>query len=317
MLQKVAVIAVPGMSPFEFGVLCEVFGIDRTDSGAPPFDFHVVTARPGTLRFRHGMTLSVPEGLEAAADADLVAVPAYAEDEVTDPRVLEALRAAHERGAWVLSVCTGAFILAEAGLLDGRPSTTHWRDAGRLQASCPLTRVDPDVLFVESDRIVTSAGTAAGIDAALHVVRRELGASVANIIARRMVVPPQRDGGQSQYIDLPVPERQADSLAGLLDWIEEHLAEDLTVEVLARRALMSPRTFARRFRAETGTTPAAWITRQRLARAQQLLESTDLSVEDVAREAGFGPAGVLRHHFTGVLRTTPQAYRRRFSVTGA
>jgi transcriptional regulator GlxA family with amidase domain len=317
MLQKVAVIALPGMSPFEFGVLCEVFGVDRTDSGAPPFDFHVVTAEPGTMRFRHGMTLSVPEGLETAADADLVAVPAYAEDEVTDPRVLEALRAAHERGAWVLSVCTGAFVLAEAGLLDGRPSTTHWRDAGRLQAACPLTQVDANVLFVEADRVVTSAGTAAGIDAALHVVRRELGASVANIIARRMVVPPQRDGGQSQYIDLPMPERQTDSLAGLLDWIEEHLAEDLTVEVLARRALMSPRTFARRFRAETGTTPAAWITRQRLARAQQLLESTDLSVEDVARQAGFGPAGVLRHHFTGVLRTTPQAYRRRFSVTGA
>lgn len=316
MLQKVAVIAGPGMSPFEFGVLCEVFGVDRTDSGAPAFDFHVVAAEPGTLRFQHGMTLTVPEGLDAAADADLVAVPAYSEGEATDPRVLEALRAAHERGAWVLSVCTGAFVLAEAGLLDGRPSTTHWRDAGRLQAACPLTRVDANVLFVESDRVVTSAGTAAGIDAALHVVRRELGASVANIIARRMVVPPQRDGGQSQYIDLPAPE-QADSLAGLLRWIEEHLAADLTVDVLARRALMSPRTFARRFRAETGTTPAAWITRQRLARAQQLLESTDLSVEDVARQAGFGPAGVLRHHFTGVLQTTPQAYRRRFSVTGA
>jgi transcriptional regulator GlxA family with amidase domain len=316
MLKKVAVIAVPGMSPFEFGVLCEVFGVDRSDGGAPPFDFHVVTATPGVIRFRYGMTLQVPEGLDIAADADLVAVPAYSGTEATDPRVLDALRAAHERGAWVLSVCTGAFLLAEAGLLDGRPSTTHWLEAGRLQAACPLSRVDPNVLFVEADRVVTSAGTAAGIDAALHVVRRELGASVANVIARRMVVPPQRDGGQSQYIDLPMPEHQADALAGLLDWMEEHLAEDLTVETLAHRALMSPRTFARRFRAETGTTPAAWINRRRLARAQQLLETTDLSVEDVAREAGFGPAGVLRHHFSGVLRTTPQAYRRRFSLTG-
>jgi transcriptional regulator GlxA family with amidase domain len=315
MLTKVAVIAVPTMAPFEFGVLCEVFGTDRSDDGLPPIDFRVVAADPGPIVFQHGLTLQVERGLDEAADADLVAVPAVDDLRLTDDRVLEALRAAHERGAWVLSVCSGAFVLAAAGLLDGRPSTTHWRHAARLQAFRPATRVDPNVLFVESEKIVTSAGTASGIDASLHIVRRELGAAAANVIARRMVVPPQRDGGQAQYIALPMPEHEADSLAVLLDWAEEHLADDLSVEVLARRALMSPRTFARRFREETGTTPAAWVVRQRLRLAQHLLERTDLAVDEVARRVGFGAAGVLRHHFGAVLGTSPQAYRRRFTLT--
>lgn len=314
MLKKVAVLAVPTMAPFEFGVLCEVFGIDRAEDGVPPIDFRVVTAEPGPIPFRHGLSVTVERGLEEAADADLVAVPAV--DARADDRFLEVLRAAHARGAWVLSVCSGAFVLGAAGLLDGRPSTTHWKHAERLQADFPRTRVDPNVLFVESDRIVTSAGTASGIDAALHIVRRELGAAAANAIARRMVVPPQRDGGQAQYIALPIPEHEADSLAGLLDWALEHLAGDLSVDALARRALMSPRTFARRFRDETGSTPAAWVVRQRLRRAQHLLETADLSVEEVAREVGFGTAGVLRSHFNAALGTSPQAYRRRFSLAG-
>lgn len=314
MLKKVAVLAVPTMAPFEFGVLCEVFGVDRTDDGVPPIEFAVVTAEPGTIPFRFGLSVTVPTGLEEAEDADLVAVPAVEDLSAVDPRILYALRAAHDRGAWVLSVCSGAFVLGAAGLLDGRPSTTHWRYAARLQAAHPATRVDPGVLFVEADRIVTSAGTASGIDASLHIVRRELGAAAANAIARRMVVPPQRDGGQAQYIALPMPERAADSLAGLLDWAEAHLDEDLAVEVLARRALMSPRTFARRFRDETGTTPGAWVVGQRLRRAQHLLETSDLPVDEVARRVGFGTGGVLRHHFTAVLGTSPQAYRRRFSL---
>jgi transcriptional regulator GlxA family with amidase domain len=316
MLKKVAVLAVPTMAPFEFGVLCEVFGVDRTDDGVPPIAFAVVAAEPGTIPFQYGLSITVPAGLEEAADADLVAVPAVDDLARVDPRILDVLRAAHARGAWVLSVCSGAFVLGAAGLLDGRRSTTHWRQAARLQAAHPATLVDPDVLFVEADRIVTSAGTASGIDASLHIVRRELGAAAANAIARRMVVPPQRDGGQAQYIALPMPERAADSLAGLLDWAEAHLADDLSVEVLARRALMSPRTFARRFRDETGTTPAAWVVRQRLRRAQDLLETSDLAVDEVARLVGFGTGGVLRHHFTSVLGTSPQAYRRRFSLAG-
>lgn len=317
MLSKIAVIALPGMEVFEFGVLCEVFGVDRTDDGLPPFDLRIVTAEPGQVALPHGMSLAVARGLEDADDADLVAVPAAPIGVQVDPRVLDSLRAAHRRGAWVMSACSGAFVLGAAGLLDGRASTTHWRHAARLAATYPATAVDPDVLFVEQDRIVTGAGTAAGIDAALHVVRTELGARAASIIARRMVVPPQRDGGQAQYIATPVPECADDGYAAVIGWIEEHLADDLSVEVLAAHALQSSRTFARRFREATGTTPAAWVARQRLARAQHLLESTDLGIDEVARTVGFGQAAVLRHHFTTVLGTSPQAYRRRFSLAPA
>jgi transcriptional regulator GlxA family with amidase domain len=315
MLSKIALLALPDMALFEFGVLSEVFGIDRSDDGLEPFDFRVVAAEPGPVRLPHGLSLTVPHGLDAAADADLIAVPAPEVGSETDPRVLELLRAAHARGAWILSACSGAFVLAAAGLLDGRRSTTHWKHTAALAAACPLTAVDPDVLFVEQDRIITSAGTAAGIDASLHLVRRELGAGAANVIARRMVVPPQRDGGQAQYIAAPMPECADDGYAAVIDWIGAHLADDLSVEALAARAAQSTRTFARRFRETTGTTPAAWVARQRLARAQQLLETTDLPIDEVARTVGFGQAAVLRHHFTTVLGTSPQAYRRRFSLT--
>jgi transcriptional regulator GlxA family with amidase domain len=214
----------------------------------------------------------------------------------------------------VLSVCSGAFTLGHAGVLDGRQSTTHWMYTDQLADMFPNTDVDPDVLFVQDDKVVTGAGTAAGIDAALHIVRTELGASAANIIARRMVVPPQRDGGQSQFIQTPVAECHSDSFAKVTEWMLEHLDEDLTVDLLARKALMSPRTFARRFRAETGTTPNAWLNRQRLLRAQQMLEETDYTLEEIARETGFGAAAVMRHHFVKVLQTTPTAYRRLFGV---
>ncbi len=317
MLEKVVVIAVPEMAPFEFGVLCEVFGIDRRDDGAPAYDFHVVAADPGRLAFRHGMTLEITEGLEGAEDADLVAVPAYSFWRPADPRVLDAVRRAHARGAWVLSVCSGAFLLAEAGLLDGRPSTTHWKHAEVLQSRFPTTRVDPNVLFVESDRIVTSAGTASGIDAALHIVRTEQGSQIANIIARRMVVPPQRDGGQAQYIAVPVPEVTDQGFGELIDWIEDHLDADLSVDALARRVHMSTRTFARRFRAEAGTTPAAWVATRRLARARLLLEQSDMTVDAIAATVGFGPAAVLRQRFQAALQTSPNAYRRRFTCAVA
>lgn len=317
MLRKVAVLAMPGMAVFEFGVFCEVFGIDRHDDGVPSFDFRVVAADPGPLPFPHGMTLDVPNGLDVAADADLVAVPALPVGDRADPRVLDALRAAHDRGAWVLSACSGAFVLGQAGLLDGRPSTTHWMHARALAERFPASSVDPNRLFVQDGKIVTGAGTAAGIDAALHVVREEFGAAAANIIARRMVVPPQRDGGQAQYIAAPVPEHVDDGYAPLLDWIEAHLADDLPVEILAARARQSPRTFARRFRQATGATPAAWVARQRLLAARSLLESTDRSVEEIARDVGFGQASVLRHRFATELGVSPQAYRRRFGLVPA
>jgi len=316
MLSSVAVVAIPGVAPFEFGVVCEVFGVDRSEHGGPVFDFQVVTPEPGPVVTSLGFPMVIDTPLSAADHVDLLVIPAHAVDDV-DPAVHAAIRAAVARGAWVLSVCSGAFVLAQAGVLDGRRSTTHWMHAERLAREFPLTTVDPDVLFVEDRGVITSAGTASGIDACLHLVRRELGAAAANVIARRMVVPPQRDGGQSQYIPQPLAESESSSFATLLDWMLAHLDEELTVDDLARRALMSPRTFARRFRTETGATPAAWLNRQRLLRSQYLLESSDLGLEQIAQHTGFGSAAVMRHHFLRSLQTTPTAYRRTFSLISA
>ena len=313
MLNKVVLLAIPGVAPFEFGVVCEVFGIDRSDTGGPVFDFTIATADPGPVETSLGYDMVITTGLAAAADADLIAVPAHRIENI-DERYLEVIRAAEARGAWVLSVCSGAFALAQAGILEGRRATTHWMHTDRLARRYPGTAVDPDVLFVEDRKVVTSAGTAAGIDAALHIVRKEHGAAATNVIARRMVVPPQRDGGQSQYIDQPVKPECADSFAAVADWMLENLSEDLTVDQLARKALMSSRTFARRFRADMGTTPAAWLNRQRLIRAQLLLEKTDQGLETIAQQTGFGTAAVMRHHFVKVLQTSPQAYRRAFGA---
>jgi transcriptional regulator GlxA family with amidase domain len=312
MLRSVAAIALPNTAPFELGVLCEVFGIDRTDTGGPSFDFTVCGVEPGVVPTKTGFSLVVEHGLEATQGVDLVAMPAYGDTGPVPEAVLDALRDAHARGAWVLSICSGSFALGQAGLLDGRRCTTHWMYTDELARRVPAAQVDPAVLYVEDDRIITSAGTAAGIDACLHLVRRELGAAAASAVARRMVVPPHRDGGQAQYVDTPLP-CDADTLAPLLGWMVEHLDEELSVPDLAARVLVSERTFARRFRAETGTTPAAWITRQRLVRAQELLEQSDAGIEEVARLCGFGTAAVLRHHFARTLGTSPQAYRRTFA----
>lgn len=312
MLRSVAALVLPHVAPFELGVACEVFGIDRSDTGGPVFDFRLVTPEPGRVPTKLGFEVVVEQGLEGAADVDLLVVPAYGGDAALAPAALELIRATHARGAWVLSVCSGAFALGRAGLLDGRRCTTHWMYTDQLAVRFPDTTVDPGVLYVEDRGVITSAGTAAGVDACLHLVRRELGAGAASAIARRMVVPPHRDGGQAQFIDAPVPQCTG-PLAEVLAWAEEHLADDLSVTALAKRALMSERTFARRFRAEVGTTPAAWVARLRLRRAQELLERTDLSVEEIAQLSGFGAAAALRHHFGTGLGTSPQAYRRAFA----
>lgn len=312
MLRSVVAIVLPGVAPFELGVVCEVFGIDRTEQGGPAFDFTVVTERPGRVPTSMGFALDVPDGLDRAADADLVAVPAFPRHDPVPEPVQHVLRDAVDRGARVLSVCMGAFALGRAGLLDGRRCTTHWMYTGELAREFPAAMVDPDVLYVEDGPVVTSAGSAAGIDACLHVVRSEHGAAAASVIARRMVVPPHRDGGQAQFVAAPLPACTDDSMAPVLAWMLDHLAEELSVERIAAHAHMSPRTFARRFRDTTGTTPAAWLNRRRLERARELLEATDLPVEEVARRVGFGSAGVLRHHFAA-LGTTPNAYRRTFA----
>lgn len=310
-MTTVACIIQEGFSPFEFGIACEVFGLDRTDDGVPPFDFRVLAPDVGSVRSRLGFSIDVDGGLDAVEAADVVVVSPnglhYA-----DPRVAEALRRAHERGAWVLSLCTAAFVLADAGLLDGRRATTHWKYAAELAERYPLVRVDPNVLFVQDGRIITSAGTASGIDAALHLLRQEIGAELTNRVARRMVVPPQRDGGQAQFIDHPLPDGGG-GLAEVAAWALDRLDEDLSVERLAAHAHMSPRTFARRFKAELGATPAAWLGRQRIIQAQRMLEHTDLGIDAIATACGFGSAAVLRQNFTRALGTTPTAYRSRFS----
>jgi transcriptional regulator GlxA family with amidase domain len=314
MLKTVAVIVVPNFSIFEFGTACEVFGIDRSarGSGVPAFDFRVCTPVPGNVQMKSGLSLNVSLGLDATNDADLVIMAPYGRDQEMPESVLEALRAAHARGAWVMSICSGVFALARAGLLDGRRCTTHWHYSNELAAAYPDVHVDENVLYVQDGTIISSAGTAAGIDACLHLVRVELGAQVAAAIARDMVVPPHRDGGQAQFIDRPMPTCGSAPMEELLRWMVQNLDREHTVNELAARVHMSARTFARRFRSETGATPAAWLNSQRVLRAQELLESTDLNIDEVAREAGFGHPVLLRHHFAKVLDTSPQSYRRAF-----
>ncbi|MFZ0322892.1 MAG: helix-turn-helix domain-containing protein [Actinomycetes bacterium] len=312
MLRTVVAVALPGVAPFELGVVCEVFGIDRSDHGLPRFDYSVVTAEPGRVRTSMGFDLVVDQGLELADHADLVCIPAADLDGPTPPAVLDLLRRTVARGARVLSVCSGAYVLAEAGVLDGRRCTTHWYHLDDFVARYPTLDTVCDVLYVEDGPVVTSAGTASGIDACLHIVRAELGAEVANGIARRMVVSPHRDGGQAQFIETPVPDVAADTLQPVLTWLQQNLDAEVTVDELAARAHLSPRTFARRFRAETGTTPHHWLTQQRLTRAELLLESTDEPVERVATLSGFGSATVLRSHFTRRRGTSPLSYRRSF-----
>ncbi|WP_210572355.1 GlxA family transcriptional regulator [Streptomyces sp. GESEQ-4] len=315
MLKNVAVALLDGVHPFELGVVCEVFGLDRSDEGLPVYDFAVVSAEGPALRTHvPGFTVSTPHGLERLDEADLIAVPAgsdYIGRDYPD-ELLDALVRATDRGARVLSVCSGVFVLGAAGLLDGRRCTVHWRHADELARRFPRAIIEPDVLYVDEDPVITSAGTAAGIDACLHIVRKDEGPEVANAIARRMVVPPHRDGGQAQFIDRPLPRSQCDTVGEVLVWMEEHLDEEVTVEQLAARAHMSPRTFARRFQQETGTTPYRWILRQRVLLAQRLLEATDETVDAIAARTGFGTAAALRHQFVRSIGTTPQAYRRTF-----
>ncbi len=318
MVSDVAVAVCDGVSVFELGVVCEVFGLDRSDDGLPVYDFAVCAAEPGPIRTSSGFGINPAYGLDRLATADLIAVPAWRSvDEPPPEPLLDALRAGVARGARVMSVCSGAFVLAAAGLLDGRRATTHWKHARTLAARYPAIDVDPNVLYVDAGPVLTSAGTAAGIDLCLHVVREAHGARVANAIARRMVVPPHRDGGQAQYVETPVPAATGGAdFADLLDWAAAHLDQPQSVDTLAARALMSPRTFARRFRATTGTTPHHWLLNQRLLLAARLLEQGGHSVEEVARRSGFGSAATLRHHFARQRGTTPRAYQRTFRAAG-
>ncbi|MFT4262808.1 MAG: helix-turn-helix domain-containing protein [Nocardioides sp.] len=318
MLTNVATVIWDGLNPFEFGAACEAFGLDRSNDGhenIPVPAFAVCSPTPGAVRTSMGFSIEAPHDLGRVAEADLIVIPAmgHTTPETLPDGVAEVLWAGYDRGARLLTLCSGAFALGAAGLLDGHECTTHWMYTDKLQRLHPEAKVIPEVLYVDAGQIVTSAGTAAGLDASLHIWRQEYGAAVAAQIARRMVVPPLRDGGQAQFIDRAVVEPDTETFGSLLEWIVENLHEELDVPTLARRSLMSPRTFARRFRAETGATPHAWITGQRVLRAEQLLERSDRSVEWIAAETGFGNAATLRHHFTRVRGLSPQAYRKRFA----
>jgi AraC family transcriptional regulator, transcriptional activator FtrA len=312
--RRVVAVAYDGLCTFEFGVVVEVFALPRPEIKVPWYTFRVCSADRGPLRATGGVTLRAEAGLGALRRAGTVVIPGWRDvDERPPEGLLREIRAAHARGARLASICSGVFVLAAAGILDGRRATTHWKYVERLQARYPQVRVEPDVLYVDEDRIVTSAGSAAGIDLCLHIVRRDYGAEIANQVARRLVVAPHREGGQSQYVPLAVGTGTGGGLARVLEWAQARLSEELSVARMGQRAVLTPRTFARRFREETGTTPHRWLIHQRLLAAQRRLETSRDSVDRIAEAVGFKTAATLQRHFRRTLRTTPTAYRRRFS----
>lgn len=312
-LHRVVALALPGVVLLDLAAPIHLFG----HCGAGRYEFEVVGLQAGPVRTSTGLDVIAVKGLEALAEADTVVVAGYEAAAVDPPdgSVLEAIQAVYARGGRVMSICVGAFALGHAGLLDGRRATTHWWSCERFAARFPKVAVDPDVLYVDEGRILTSAGVASGLDLCLHVIRRDHGAHVAAEIARRTVVAPHRDGGQAQFVVRPAAGARAAGLSATRAWALERIAEPLDVATLAAHASVSPRTFARRFVEETGTTPARWVLDQRVALAQQLLERTELPVEEVATQAGFGGAASLREHLARRAHTTPTAYRRAFRTS--
>ncbi|HEY1179628.1 MAG TPA: helix-turn-helix domain-containing protein [Phytomonospora sp.] len=304
---------------YEYGIVSSVFGMTQPDLAESWYELKVCAATPGPRGFGHGFGLVPAHGLDDLVAADTVIVPSVPGACVTGatdvaPEIADALRAAHERGARMVALCDGAFALAAAGILDGRRATVHWEHTALLRRRYPEVVVDDSVLYVDEGDVLTGAGMTAGLDLCLHVVRRDLGARVANRLARRMVIPPHRAGGQAQFIELSVPVGDDDGLGPVLDWANANLDRPLTVDDLARRARLSPRTFFRRLHAAAGTTPLRWLLNQRLAYAQSLLESTALPVDTVARMCGLGTAANLRRHFSLHIGVSPAEYRRTFKL---
>jgi AraC family transcriptional activator FtrA len=306
------VLAYDGLCTFEFGIVVEMFGLPRPELERwYAFSVCGVATRP--LSAIGGVTVTPRHGLEELERADTIIIPGWPKPLVPPPpRLVRALVGAHARGARLVSICVGSFVLAWAGLLDGRRATTHWRFAERMARDFPRVRVEPDVLYVDEHDILTSAGSAAGIDLCLHIVRKDFGTVVANGVARRAVVSPHREGGQAQFVDRPVGEAADPWLSNLLHWVDQRLHERLRVEELASAAHMSTRTLARRFAATTGASPLQWLTGLRVRRARDLLETTHLSIEEVATNSGFTSAALLRHHFTASVGVSPTRYRRQF-----
>ena len=310
-----AALAYDELGTFEFGIVVELFGLPRSGLGVPWYQFEVCSVERGPIRAAGGIRVEVRRGLRAFNEAGTIVIPGWKRvDEPPPPALIRALRRAHAEGARLVSICSGVFLLAETGLLDGKRVTAHWRHADRLMARYPNLHVEPDVLYVDEGSILTSAGSAAGIDLGLHIIRLDYGAEIANEIARRLVMPPHRDGGQAQYVRDSGRSPLAGGLAPVLEWAQSHLAQPLSVEDLAKKAAMSSRSFARKFREQTGTTPHRWLTHQRLFAAQRRLETTEETIEQIAEAVGLQTAVTLRQHFSRALGTTPTAYRRRFRL---
>jgi len=318
MSHRVVALAYDGLCTFEFGCVVELFALPRPELGVPWYEFAVCAAARGPLRAAGGLTVQVPHGLKALERADTIVIPGWRDLDVPPPPTLLAqLRAAHARGARLCSICSGVFLLAATGLLDGRRATTHWRYLERLRARYPRIEVETNALYVDEGQLLTSAGSAAGLDLLLHLVRRDHGARVANHVAQRLVMAPHREGGQAQFVPRPLAPEGRGRLARLLDYIRAHLAEAHTLASLAARAAMSTRTLQREFVAATGQSPQEWLIGERLARARELLEGSRLSTQSVAARVGMGSAESLRHHFRQRLGTTPARYRARFTHRGA
>lgn len=313
---RVAVVVYDGVALMELGVACDIFGGDATAAGGAPLYQLAVCGTGPSVSTDAGFAMQVPGRLDALHAAQTVIVPPTDLPSQVPLAVLDALRQARARDCRLVSLCTGAFVLAEAGLLDGHTATTHWSECADLARRYPRVTVDPRVLYTDEPGLLTSAGSAASLDLCLHVVQRDYGTEIASQMARDLVVPLHRQGGQAQYIDTPLPELDSGSLfADTVSWVQAHLDQTVTVRDLAGRAAMSPRTFARRFLASTGTTPYQWLLRERIRLAQRLLETSDLPIDTVARKSGLRTASNLRKHFGRALHTTPQAYRRTFQVT--
>jgi transcriptional regulator GlxA family with amidase domain len=311
-MHRVVALCLDWVVPFDLTAPAQAFAVASRRDGTPLYEFSTCSVGGGEVRTTSGFGISPPAGLEALREADTVVVPGYAEVLPPPPEeAIEALREAAARGARLLSVCTGAFALAHAGLLDGRRATTHWAWAGELAARFPAITVDAEALYVDEGDVMTSAGLSAGIDLSLHAIRKDFGAAAGQRVARRMVAAPHREGGQAQFFRPPEPEPRG-SLEPTRRWIAERLDEPLDVAAMSAHAGVSPRTFARRFRAETGTTPLQWLLARRVLEARRLLEETELPVEAVAWRSGFGNAASLREHFRRATATTPSAYRRAF-----
>ena len=312
---KVAVVIYDGLCTFEFGIAVEIFGLKREEFDFPWYDFHVVSAEKKKVRATGGVTVEADGGIENLSDFDTIIIPGWRDPLERPPeKFLKALRGAVGSGSRVLSICSGVFVLAAAGLLDNKPATTHWRYGEVLKTQYPQISIIDDVLYVDEGNIITSAGSAAGVDACLHLVRCDFGSSVANDVARRMVMPPHRDGGQAQFVPKPVLRPEHTSMSGIMEWARMRLQEPLDLKIMAKQAMMSERTFLRRFRQSVGITPMVWLRRERISMAQELLETSQVSLDQIAEQSGYFSLESFRAAFKKVTGTSPAAYRKRFCV---